>query len=1247
MRTITYDNSSQAPDTTARNITFVAWLNASDSAVATATVTVNGANDAPIITDGADVAGLAETDAALSTAGTMTVSDVDTDNVVTASVYQLVLGGTSNTSDPAAPSIVTLLNMLNVSPAFPAAILDNTENSDTLNWTFNSGAEAFDYLADGETLILNYTVRVTDSDGLTADSSVTITITGTNDNPTLTAGSIITSEDALEAGINVDAATSNLLTSATDIDDVDSSLVIGTVNGAAGSVDNPVSVTLSYTDADGAPQTQAVNLTVNANGSYSIVGFDLDNLPIGNNATASFNYQAADDSGALSLERTATITITGTNDNPALTAGNIITSEDALETGINVDAATSNLLNLATDIDDVNSSLVVGTVNGAAGSVDNPVSVTLSYTDADGAPQTQAVNLTVNANGSYSIVGFDLDELPLGNNATASFNYQAADDSGALSLERTATITITGTNDNPALTAGSISADEDALETGINVDATTSNLLNLATDIDDVNSSLVIGTVNGAAGSVDNPVSVTLSYTDADGAPQTQAVNLTVNADGSYSIVGFDLDNLLLGNNATASFNYQAADDSGALSLERTATITITGTNDNPALTAGNIITSEDALETGINVDAATSNLLNLATDIDDVNSSLVVGTVNGAAGSVDNPVSVTLSYTDADGAPQTQAVNLTVNANGSYSIVGFDLDELPLGNNATASFNYQAADDSGALSLERTATITITGTNDNPALTAGSISADEDALETGINVDATTSNLLNLATDIDDVNSSLVIGTVNGAAGSVDNPVSVTLSYTDADGAPQTQAVNLTVNADGSYSIVGFDLDNLPLGNNATASFNYQAADDSGALSLERTATITITGTNDNPALTAGNIITSEDALETGINVDAATSNLLNLATDIDDVNSSLVVGTVNGAAGSVDNPVSVTLSYTDADGAPQTQAVNLTVNANGSYSIVGFDLDELPLGNNATASFNYQAKDDSNALSTERTAIITITGTNDAAAVSSDSEVLVETNAALSSSGTLTSSDVDNPDNTFTPATINGTIGTFTIDAAGAWTFTANSAFDYLNVGTNVNETFNVTSVDNTASSVTIQIDGTSDAAIITVTPADTDVVEDDVPNTATGTVSVTDVDAGEGSLTSSTANYGTVVVDGSGNWTYTLDDTNPIVDALMAGEPLIDTITFTSDDGTTQTQTITITGANDAPTATNLSAAETYIEDTALILAGIVVTDVDSANVTVTLTLSDITAGLIEYANIHLRSLSQRCGAQHRVR
>ena len=64
-------------------------------------------------------------------------------------------------------------------------------------------------------------------------------------------------------------------------------------------------------------------------------------------------------------------------------------------------------------------------------------------------------------------------------------------------------------------------------------------------------------------------------------------------------------------------------------------------------------------------------------------------------------------------------------------------------------------------------------------------------------------------------------------------------------------------------------------------------------------------------------------------------------------------------------------------------------------------------------------------------------------------------------------------------------------------------------------------------------------------------------------------------------------------------------------------------------TQTVTLTVTAVNDAPTATNLSAAETYTEDTALNLINIVASDVDSANITATLTLSNVAAGSLTRA------------------
>ncbi|MGR5488815.1 VCBS domain-containing protein, partial [Vibrio alfacsensis] len=86
-----------------------------------------------------------------------------------------------------------------------------------------------------------------------------------------------------------------------------------------------------------------------------------------------------------------------------------------------------------------------------------------------------------------------------------------------------------------------------------------------------------------------------------------------------------------------------------------------------------------------------------------------------------------------------------------------------------------------------------------------------------------------------------------------------------------------------------------------------------------------------------------------------------------------------------------------------------------------------------------------------------VTVEGRNDAAIVAPESQTHAETDAPLQMSGNLNSTDVDNPDDTFTVQNNKqGTYGTFSIDANGEWTFVANQAFNSLNVGQSVEETF-----------------------------------------------------------------------------------------------------------------------------------------------------------------------------------------------
>ncbi|MFM2642877.1 VCBS domain-containing protein [Vibrio chagasii] len=135
-----------------------------------------------------------------------------------------------------------------------------------------------------------------------------------------------------------------------------------------------------------------------------------------------------------------------------------------------------------------------------------------------------------------------------------------------------------------------------------------------------------------------------------------------------------------------------------------------------------------------------------------------------------------------------------------------------------------------------------------------------------------------------------------------------------------------------------------------------------------------------------------------------------------------------------------------------------------------------------NGQVHFTYDVKDAHGGF-THTGASTTLLSINDAATVSSATISVDETDSAITTSGTLTSTDVDNLNNAFTPDSINGTNGDLTIDVNGHWTFTANSAFNQLNVGDKVEETFTVTTIDGTPSTIKVTINGTNDAPILNV--------------------------------------------------------------------------------------------------------------------------------------------------------------------
>jgi VCBS repeat-containing protein len=249
---------------------------------------------------------------------------------------------------------------------------------------------------------------------------------------------------------------------------------------------------------------------------------------------------------------------------------------------------------------------------------------------------------------------------------------------------------------------------------------------------------------------------------------------------------------------------------------------------------------------------------------------------------------------------------------------------------------------------------------------------------------------------------------------------------------------------------------------------------------------------------------------------------------------------------------------------------------------------------------TFTYHVENDNGTESIDATVTITVTGENDDAIIggqiSGDAD---ETGTAgpgvpgvtgTVATGTLTATDVDNADDSFTTGSGDGDegYGSWEIDADGTWTYTvddADAAVQALNVDDELVDTFTVESEDGTTQEITVTIHGQNDAASIS---GDTDgtAVEEGASTSgsdASGTLLSSDVDNDDDAFTASsgTTAHGSWSIDEDGNWNFEVDNDDAAVQALDEDEFLTDTFTVASIDGTTQLITVTINGSNDAPT------------------------------------------------------------------
>ena len=419
---------------------------------------------------------------------------------------------------------------------------------------------------------------------------------------------------------------------------------------------------------------------------------------------------------------------------------------------------------------------------------------------------------------------------------------------------------------------------------------------------------------------------------------------------------------------------------------------------------------------------------------------------------------------------------------------------------------------------------------------------------------------------------------------------------------------------------------------------FSYTVTDEFGATSTAN-LTITITGTNDLPVAN-GDSNAGDAVVESGVNPlntpfagdPTAVGNVLTNDTDVD-TGHVLTVAAVAGLSGNVGHAVTGIYG-------------SVTIGADGSYTYTldNADPDTQALAQGATVTdvFSYTVTDEFGATSTANLTI-TITGTNDLPVANGDSnaaDAVVESgvnplNTPFAGDptavGNVLTNDTDvDTGHVLTVAAVaglsgnvghavTGIYGSVTIGADGSYTYTLDNTDPDTNAlaqGATATDVFSYTVTDEfgatSTANLTITITGTNDLPVANGDSNAADAVVESGVNplntpfagdpTAVGNVLAndTDVDTGHELSVAAVAGvagnvghavtgiYGSVTIGANGSYTYTLDNGDPDTQALAQGATVADAFSYTVTDefGATSTAnlTVTITGTNDAPVASN---------------------------------------------------------------
>uniref|UniRef100_UPI000D3B198D VCBS domain-containing protein n=1 Tax=Vibrio splendidus TaxID=29497 RepID=UPI000D3B198D len=1128
-----------------------------DGTPSTIKVTINGTNDAATVSTA--TVSVDETDKAVTTSGTLTSTDVD------------------NPDNTFAPDSISGTNG------------DLTIDA-TGHWVFIANS-AFNQLNVGDKVEETFTVSSIDG----TPSTIKVTINGTNDAATVSSATVAIDET------DKAVTTSGTLTS-TDVDNPDNAFQPDSISGTNGdliidasghwmftansafnqlNVGDKVEETFTMSSVDGTPST--IKVTINgtndtATVSSATVAIDetdkavttsgtLTSIDVDNPDNAFTPDSISGTNGDLTIDATGHWVFT------ANSAFNQLNVGDKVEETFTVSSIDGTPSTIKVTINGTNDTATVSTATVSVDETDKAVitSGTLTSTDVDNPDNTFTPDsiagtngdLTIDANGHWVFTANSaFNQLNVGDKVEETFTVSSIDGTPS-----TIKVTINGTNDAATVSIATVSVDE------TDKAVTTSGTLT-STDVDNPDNAFTPDSISGTNG------------------------DLTIDATGRWVFTANSAFNQLnVGDKVEETFTVSSVDGTAS-----TIKVTINGTNDDATVSSATVAIDETDK-------AVTTSGTLTSIDVDNPDNAFTPDSITGTNG------------------------DLTIDANGHWVFTANSaFNQLNVGDKIEETFTVSSIDGTAS-----TIKVTINGTNDKATASSATVAIDE------TDKAVTTSGTLT-SIDVDNPDNTFTPDSIAGTNGdltvdanghwvftansafnqlNVGDKVEETFTVSSVDGTPST--IKVTINGTNDKATVS----------SATVAIDEtdKAVTTSGTLTStdvdnpDNTFTPdSISGTNGDLTIDANghwvftansafNQLNVGDKVEETFTVTSVDGTPSTIKVTINGTNDAATVSSATVAIDETDKAVTTsgTLTSNDVDNPDNAFTPDsisgtngdLTIDANGHWVFTANSaFNQLNVGGKVEETFTVSSVD-----GTPSTITVTINGTNDTATVSSATVAIDETDKAVTTSGTLTSTDVDNPDNTFTPDSISGTNGDLTIDANGHWAFTANSAFNQLNVGDKVEETFTVSSIDGTSSTIKVTINGTNDKAVISGTS--TGVVTEESQLKTSGSLTVTDVDAGQAhfSNTDISGTLGTLHLTNSGTWTYDLDNTNPTVQALGKGTTATDTITVHSADGTPHQITITVNGTNDKAIIGGTNSGAVTEESQLQTSGTLTVTDVDT--------------------------------------